>query len=170
MPKRTHSQALTVPITDYQHPALAALEENELKYALRHDDPQTAILCLGGEHGNFTLSLVHVQEDDLIFIQSTYPIKACPPARAETLRLLNHLNNAMPGPAFRLDPDDGEIVFRHCVHLGTDAKLDPQCFMDALALCRFALDRSIPLIPAVALGQSTYAATLASRAHSQSDN
>jgi len=170
MPKRTHSQALTVPITDYQHPALAALEENELKYALRHDDPQTAILCLGGEHGNFTLSLVHVQEDDLIFIQSTYPIKACPPARAETLRLLNHLNNALPGPAFRLDPDDGEIVFRHCIHIGIDSKFDPQCFVDALALCRVALDRSIPLIPAVALGQCTCALALASRPGPTSDN
>jgi len=66
MPKRTHSHALTVPISDYQHPAIAALEENDLKYALRHDSPQTAILCIGGDHGNFTLSLIHVQDDDLI--------------------------------------------------------------------------------------------------------
>jgi len=56
MPKRTSSKALTVPITDYQHPAISALEENDLRYALRHDDPQTAILGLGGDHGNFTLS------------------------------------------------------------------------------------------------------------------
>ncbi len=88
----------------------------------------------------------------------------------ETLRLLNHLNNGLPGPAFRLDPDDGEIVFGHCIHLGTDGKLDPSCFMDALTLCQVALDRNLPLIPAVALGQSIYATLMASVTRTLSDN
>lgn len=170
MPKRTRSQALTVPISDYQHPAIAVLEAQSLRYALLHDSPQTVILCLSGDHGNYTLSVVHVKEDNLILFHGIYPIKAIELARTETLRLLNYLNNALPGPAFRLDPEDGDIVFRHCIHLGTDAKLDPKPFNDALALCRVALDRDLPLIPAVALGQRTFAAALADEPHTPSDN
>ena len=103
--------------------------------------------------------------------RSTRPCPTTPSsASTETLRLLNYLNNALPGPAFRLDPDDGDIVFRHCVHLGTDAKLDPRPFNDALALCRVALDRDLPQIATVALGQCTFAATLAARRQTVSEN
>lgn len=170
MPKRPRANPLAVPISDYQHPAIAVLEAQNLRYALLQDSPQTVILCLSGDHGNYTLSVVHVKEDNLLLFHGIYPIKACELAYTETLRLLNYLNNALPGPAFRLDPDDGDIVFRHCLHLGTDAKLDPQPFNDALALCRAAIDRSIPLIPAVALGQSTCVSILTPSPHSPSDN
>ncbi len=170
MPKRPRANPLAVPFSDYQHPTIEVLEAQNLRYALLQDSPQTVILCLYGDHGNYTLSVVHVKEDNLILFHGIYPIKACELAYTETLRLLNYLNNALPGPAFRLDPDDGDIVFRHCVHLGTDAKLDPRPFNDALALCRVALDRDLPQIATVALGQCTFAATLAARRQTVSEN
>jgi len=170
MAKRTRTQPLTVSISDYEHPAIAALEEKEVKYAVFPDSAQRILVFLGGEHGYINVSCIHDQDDGLIIFHSTYPIKAGELARAETVRLLNHLNNALPGPAFRLDPDDGEIVFRHCLHLGADGNLDPDALIDALALCRAAIDRSLPLIPAVALGQSTCASVLAPSPHSPSDN
>ena len=170
MPKRPRANPLAVPFSDYQHPTIEVLEAQNLRYALLQDSPQTVILCLSGDHGNYTLSVVHVKEDNLLLFHGIYPIKACDLAYTETLRLLNYLNNALPGPAFRLDPDDGDIVFRHCVHLGTDAKVDAQPFNDALALCRVALDRDLPHIATVALGQRTFAAALATSQQTPSDN
>ena len=66
-------------------------------------------------------------------------------AQFETLRLLNHLNDALPGGGFRLDFSDGEITFRHCLHLGA-APLDPESVRCALALVCYAVDHPLTTI------------------------
>ena len=98
-----------------------------------------------------------------------YPIKTVAPAQFETLRLLNHLNDALPGGGFRLDFSDGEITFRHCIHLG-DAPLDPESVRCALALVCYAVDHALPQLAAVALGQSTYGEALARDGKQGGDN
>ena len=70
---------------------------------------------------------------------------------------------------FRLDFSDGEITFRHCIHLG-DAPLDPESVRCALALVCYAVDHALPQLAAVALGQSTYGEALARDGKQGGDN
>ena len=112
------------------------------------------------QHGNFVIIGIHSQEAAHVALLVIYPIKTVAPAQFETLRLLNHLNDALPGGGFRLDLSDGEITFRHCIHLG-DAPLDPESVRCALALVCYAVDHALPQLAAVALGQCSYADVLA---------
>jgi hypothetical protein len=103
---------------------------------------------------------IHGKEAAHVGLLVVYTIKTVAPAQFETLRLLNHLNDALPGGGFRLDFSDGEITFRHCIHLG-DAPLHPESVRCALALVCYAVDHALPQLAAVALGQCNYAEVLA---------
>ena len=112
---------------------------------------------------------IHGKEAAHVALLVVYPIKTVAPAQFETLRLLNHLNDALPGGGFRLDFSDGEITFRHCIHLG-DGLLNPESVRCALSLVCYAVDHALPQLAAVALGQCTYAEILARHNRQGGDN
>jgi hypothetical protein len=139
---------------------MTVLREGGGHFAQSLEQPMIIQFNRSAEHGNFSLFCIHDPEHAHLELYSIYPIAALPPARFETLRLLNHINGCLPGGAYRLDIDDGEIIFRHCVHLG-DAALDAAVMRQALDLTHLALDSFLSLIVEVALGRQTFAAALA---------
>lgn len=153
-----------IPSTDqqsvYTHPLVPAFRSLEIPFTPAPERPELVRLDRSCEHGNFVVICIHGKEAAYVALLVVYPIKTVAPAQFETLRLLNHLNDALPGGGFRLDFSDGEITFRHCIHLG-DAPLDPESVRCALALVCYAVDHALPQLAAVALGQSTYGEALA---------
>ena len=153
-----------IPSSDKQpehaHPLVPALRSLEIPFILEAGRPELIRLDRACRHGNFVIVGIHSQEAAHIALLVIYPIKTVASAQFETLRLLNHLNDALPGGGFRLDFSDGEITFRHCIHLG-DAPLDPESVRCALALVCYAVDHALPQLAAVALGQCNYAEVLA---------
>jgi hypothetical protein len=144
----------------YAHPLVPALASLEITFTSTPERPELIRLDRSCKHGNFVVLCIHGKEAAHVALLVVYPIKTVAPAQFETLRLLNHLNDALPGGGFRLDFSDGEITFRHCIHLG-DAPLDPESVRCALALVCYAVDHALPQLAAVALGQCTYAEVLA---------
>jgi hypothetical protein len=142
------------------HPLAPAFRALEIPFIVEAGRPELIRLDRTCQHGNFVLVGIHSEEAAHVALLVVYPIKTVAPAQFETLRLLNHLNDALPGGGFRLDLSDGEITFRHCIHLG-DAPLDPESVRCALALVCYAVDHALPQLAAVALGPCTYAEVLA---------
>ncbi|AKC82953.1 hypothetical protein IMCC26134_09505 [Verrucomicrobia bacterium IMCC26134] len=144
----------------YVHPAIAVLREGGCHITQSLDKPAILQLNRSTEHGNFSLFCIHDSDHAHLELYSIYPVKALPPAFFETLRLLNHINGCMPGGGYRMDFEDGEIIFRHCIHLG-DEPPGYAVLRQALDLTHFALDSFLSLITEVALGRQTCAAALA---------
>jgi hypothetical protein len=159
--KKSKAAPATPPASQaYVHPAIAVLREGECHFTQSLERPSLLQLNRSTEHGNFSLFCIHDADHAHLELYSIYPIKALPPAQFETLRLLNHINGCIPGGAYRIDFEDGEIIFHHCLHLG-DTPLHYAVMRQALDLTHFALDSFLPLITEVALGRQTYAAALA---------
>jgi hypothetical protein len=161
---------LTVSIAAPVHPAVAALRELEFRFFVEADEQQTISFALGGENGSFNVICVHDPDRDLLCLHVVHPIRALLAAVPETIRLVNHLNQPLPGGSFRVDPDDGEISFRHAVHLGDEGRLDTQAFRSALRLVRSVLDQTLPIIIQVAHAQTTAAAAFAEWRGSDAEN
>ncbi len=142
------------------HPLVPAFRSLELPFIVEAGRPELIRLDRACQHGNFVIVGLHSEEAAHVVLLVVHPIKTVAPALFETLRLLNHLNEALPGGGFRLDFSDGEITFRHCLHLGA-APLDPESVRCALALVCYAVDHALPQLAAVALGQCTYAEIVA---------
>lgn len=153
----------------YEHPLVPAFRSLEIPFIVESGRPELIRLDRSCKHGNFVIVGIHSQEAAHVALLVVYPIKTVAPAQFETLRLLNHLNDALPGGGFRLDFSDGEITFRHCIHLG-DAPLDTESVRCALALVCYAVDHALPQLAAVALGQCTYAEVLARHNRQGGDN
>jgi hypothetical protein len=165
---KTSPAATPALSSDYVHPAIAVLREGGCHFTQSLEKPAILQLNRSTQHGNFSLFCIHDPDHAHIELYSIYPIKAVPPAQFETLRLLNHINGCLPGGAYRVDFEDGEIIFRHVVHLG-DAPLVYAVMRQALDLTHYALDSFLSLITEVALGRKTCAAALA-EGHTQSGN
>ena len=163
----------TIPSTDqqsaYTHPLVPVFRSLEIPFTSAPERPELIRLDRSCKHENFGVLCIHGKEAAHVALLVLYPIKTVAPAQFETLRLLNHLNDALPGGGFRLDFSDGEITFRHCIHLG-DAPLDPESVRCALALVCYAVDHALPKLAAVALGQCTYAEILARHNRQGGDN
>ena len=71
MYKRARTQPLMVSISDYEHPAIAALEDKELKYAVFPDSAQRILAFLGGEHRSIQVGYIRDRNDGLIVSYST---------------------------------------------------------------------------------------------------
>jgi hypothetical protein len=153
----------------YTHPLLPALASLEIPFTSAPERPELIRLDRSCKHVNFVILCIHGKEAAHVALLVVYPIKTVAPAQFETLRLLNHLNDALPGGGFRLDFSDGEITFRHCIHLG-DAPLNPESVRCALALVCYAVDHALPQLAAVALGQCNYAEVLARHNRQGGDN
>lgn len=153
----------------YTHPLVPVFRSLEIPFTSASERPSVIRLDRACKHGNFVVVGIHSQEAAHVALLVIYPIKTVAPAQFETLRLLNHLNDALPGGGFRLDFSDGEITFRHCIHLG-DAPLDAESVRCALALVCYAVDHALPQLAAVALGQCTYAEILARQNRQGGDN
>jgi hypothetical protein len=149
-----------VAAVPYEHPAIALLREGGCQFTQSPDQPRVVQLNRPGTHGSFSLILIDAPAQGHLEIYAIYPLKALAPTQFETLRLLNHINSRLPGGAYHLDFTDGEIVFRHCVHLG-EAPLSLSVFGQALALATHALDAYLPILTDVALGNRTCAEALA---------
>jgi hypothetical protein len=151
MSKRTSTiLALKSKPGDYQHPALQVLRDSQLKFATMDQQPERLLLGMTGSHGNFTVACVHEPDTDLLRLHVAYPIRSTANAVNAVLRLLNHLNANLPGAGYALNLDDGEIYFRHCVHLDRAGQVNPDAFVRALALSSSALDYALPLIASAA--------------------
>lgn len=168
-PKKTKAASTPGAKLPYVHPAISILREGGCHFTQSLEKPAILQLNRATNHGNFSLFCIHEPEHSHIEIYSIHPIKAQPPAMFETLRLLNHINGCLPGGAYRLDFEDGEIIFRHCIHLG-EAPLPYAVLRQALDLTHYALDSFLSLINEVALGRQTYAAALGSHDTSTGEN
>ena len=153
----------------YTHPLVPAFRSLEIPFTSAPERLELIRLDRSCKNGNFVVICIHGKEAAHVALLVVYPIKTVAPAQFETLRLLNHLNDALPGGGFRLDLSDGEITFRHCIHLG-DAPLDPESVRCALALVCYAVDHALPQLASVALGQCTYAEVLARHNRQGGDN
>ena len=145
---------------DYVHPAIAPLNAVKSHFTQSTEHPNIIQLNRSCTHGNFSIFCIHDTDFDHLELHVVYPIRALPATQFETLRLLNHINSSLPGGVFFLDFSDGEISFRHCVHLG-DTPLNSAAFHQALSLVGHTIDRALPLIADVALGHRTFAEALA---------
>jgi len=151
MSKRSSSTlAIKSKPADYQHPALRVLRDAKLHFATMDQQPERILVGVTGSHGVFTVACVHDQDSDLIRLHVAYPIKATATAFDTVLRLLNHLNANLPGGGYLLDLNDGEISFRHCLHLDEAGRIEATSLVRALALSTSALDYALPLIASVA--------------------
>jgi hypothetical protein len=142
------------------HPIAPVLRSLEIAFTTVPDRPDIVRIDRSCKNGNFNILCFHGAGGSHIGLVVIYPIKSLAPTQFETLRLLNDLNDGLPGGGFRLDFSDGEITFRHCLHLGKKA-LDPEIVDSALSMICYAVDLALPKIAAVALGQCTYAEVLA---------
>jgi hypothetical protein len=142
------------------HPIAPVLRSLEIAFTPVPDRPDIVRIDRSCKNGNFNILCFHGAEGTRIGLVVIYPIKSLAPTQFETLRLLNDLNDGLPGGGFRLDFSDGEITFRHCLHLGKEA-LDPEIVDRALSMVCYAVDLALPQIAEVALGQCTYAEVLA---------
>lgn len=165
---RKQSPSNNKPAVD-PHPLIPVLRSLEIPFASEPENPALVRLDRSFKNGNFVIGCIHGTAAAHVALLVIYPIKAVPTAQFETLRLLNHLNDGLPGGGFRLDFTDGEITFRHCIHLG-DEPLDPESVRCALSLVCYAVDHALPQLAPVALGQWTFAETLARHNRHDGDN
>jgi hypothetical protein len=137
------------------NPVAPLLESLALHFSVSHQDPRLLVFGLSGTTGRFPGHCRFDEDNQLVILNFIIPLFALPPARAETLRLLNWLNLKLPGPAFRLDLDDGEIAFRHALAHTPAAPLSLAQLQHALALSLDTLESTLHIILDVALGRLT---------------
>ena len=151
-PNRVSFSANTSPPLN---PVAPLLESLSFHFSVSHQDPRLLVFGLSGTTGRFPGHCRFDEDNQLVILNFIIPLFALPPARAETLRLLNWLNLKLPGPAFRLDFDDGEIAFRHALAHTPAAPLSLAQLQHALALSLDTLETTLHIILDVALGRLT---------------
>lgn len=104
----------------------------------------------------FPLFIRIYEGDEIVQLLAFLPIQIKPAAMAGTARLLHFLNKELDVPGFGMDEDAAVAFYRAMVPV-KDRQLETAFLMGFLNAVQLACQTFIPVIAAVANGQTTYA-------------